>query len=57
MPLDERPAHCKTLRQANHGVINGDIAVRVVFADNVTDHAGAFLVAGSRIEFQLLHGE
>ena len=46
LSVDERVAHGKVLRHAHHGVVNGGVAVRVVFAQHVAHHAGALLVGG-----------
>ena len=44
LPVDQRQAHGKILRHAHHRVINGLVAVRMIFADHVADDAGGFAV-------------
>ena len=41
LPVDQRHAHGEGLRHAHHGVVDRGVAVRVVFAHHVADHAGA----------------
>ena len=42
LPFDQRQAQGKLLRHADHGVINGLVAVGMVFAHDVTDDARRF---------------
>ena len=50
LPLDQRIALGKILREADHGIIDRLIAVGVVFTDDIADNAGAFLEGLPRIE-------
>ena len=40
--VDQRKTHGERLSEANHRVVNGQVAVRVVLADNVADRTGGF---------------
>src|ERR1700738_5702494 len=55
LAVDQRIALCKVLREAHERVIYGAIAVRMEFADDVTDHPRAFLEPRAGIEPKLLH--
>ena len=55
LPVDQRIALREILRQPYQSVINRLVAVRMEFADDVADHARAFLERGVGIEPQLLH--
>jgi hypothetical protein len=44
LPVHQRVAHGEFLGQAHQGVVHGGVAVRVVLADDVADHAGGLLV-------------
>ena len=48
LAVDQRVALRELLREAHHGVVDRDLAVRVELADDVADHARAFLVAACR---------
>ena len=50
LPVDERVAEREILGEPDHRVVDRLVAVRVIFADHVADHARAFLVARRRIE-------
>ena len=56
LAVDQRKAHGEILRQADHGVIDRDIAMGMVFADDVADHAGRFAMNRIRLQAQLAHG-
>ena len=56
LAFHQRIAHREILRQAHQRLIDRLIAVRMIFADDVADHAGAFLEAGRRIEAEQTHG-
>ncbi len=56
LALDQRVAGGEILRQAHQRVVDRGLAVRVVLADHVADHAGAFLEPGGRVQPQLVHG-
>jgi hypothetical protein len=45
LTIDEWVAHREVLRQADDGVIDGRVAVRVILADHVADDARALLVS------------
>ena len=57
LPFDQRIADGEFLGQAHQGIVNGGIAVGMVFTDDVADHPGAFFEARRRVQFQLAHGE
>jgi hypothetical protein len=57
LPVDERVAHREVLREADHGVVHGRVAVRVVLAEHVSDDRGALPVGDPRCEAGLVHGE
>ena len=44
LPVDQRQAHGEILRHAHQRVVDGLVAVRVIFADDVADHARRFTV-------------
>ncbi len=46
LPVDERVAHREVLREADHRVVDGLVAVRVVLAEHVADDGRALPVAG-----------
>ena len=56
LAVDQRIALGEVLGQADQGVIDRDVAVRVVLADHVADHPGRLLGRGLRIEPQQAHG-
>ncbi len=45
LPVDQRVAHREVLRQADDGVVDGRVAVRVVLTDHVADDARRLLVS------------
>ena len=51
----ERVAERKLLRHADERIVDGRIAVRVVFADHVADDGGALAVGPGRAEAGLVH--
>ena len=55
LAVDERVAQREILGEADHRVVDRLVAVRMIFADHVADDAGAFLVAGGRIEPEQPH--
>jgi KaiC/GvpD/RAD55 family RecA-like ATPase len=57
LTIDQRIAQRKVLRHANDGVVHRGIAVRVVFTDDVADHARRFLVGLVPVVVQLVHRE
>ena len=44
LPVDQRVAHGEVLRHAHQRLVGGVVAVRMVFAEDVADHARAFHV-------------
>ena len=56
LAVDERIAQRPVLRQADHGVIDRLVAVRMIFADDVADDPRALLVAAGRVELEQPHG-
>ncbi len=55
LPVDQRIALREILREAHQRVIDRLVAVRMKFADDVADDAGALLEGGAGIEAQLPH--
>ena len=55
LPVDQRIAKGEILREADHRVIDARVAVRMIFADDIADDAGAFLVGAGRVEPEQPH--
>jgi hypothetical protein len=55
LAVDQRIAQREVLRHAHHGVIDAGIAVRVILADHVADHARALDVLGAGGKPHLVH--
>ena len=55
--VHQRHAHGEILRHADQRVVNGRIAVRMVFTDHFADHAGALHVGTGFDQSQLAHGK
>ena len=55
LPLDQRIARGEILREADHGVIDRLITMRVKAAHHVTDDAGGLLERFLRVQFQQPH--
>ncbi len=55
LPIDQHVAHGKILRQACHRLVDGGVAVGVVFTEDFTDDAGGFLVRGARAHAHVVH--
>ena len=55
LPIDEHVAQRKGLRHAHDGVVDGHVAVGVVFTDDVADHARRFLVGLVPVVAELAH--
>ena len=55
LPLNQRVAQRKGLREADHRIVHGGIAMRVVLAQHLTHHAGGFLVRRVGPKPQLAH--
>ncbi len=56
LPVHQRIAHGKILRQTHHGIINGAVAMRVIFTDDVTHNTRRFFGRRFRLQVQLIHG-
>ena len=56
LAVDQRIALGEILRQTHKRVIDRLVAMRMKLADDVADHARAFLERRARVEPQLLHG-
>jgi hypothetical protein len=57
LPVHQHVTHGEGLGHADDGVVDRRIAVRVVLADHVTDHAGGFLVGLVPLVAEHVHGE
>ena len=57
LPVDEHVAHREVLGHAHERVVRGRIAVRVIFAEHVADHARALHVGARMDVVAFLHGE
>ncbi len=55
LPIDQRIAQREVLYHPHQRVVHRDIAVRVVFAEHVSDDGRALLVGTPRQESQLVH--
>jgi hypothetical protein len=55
LAVDQRIAQREVLRHAHHGVVHRGVAVRVVFTDDVADHAGRFLVSLVPVVAKFVH--
>ena len=56
LSFDEQVARREVLRQTHHGVVDGGIAVRVVFAEHVADDARGLAEGLVRRDAELVHG-
>ncbi len=56
LSVDQQVAHGKRLRHAHDGVVDRGVAVRVVLADHVPDHARGLLVGLVPVVAELTHG-
>ncbi len=56
LAIDQAVALGEVLGQAHQGVVDGDVAVRVVFADHIAHHPRRFLGRGLGIQPQQAHG-
>ena len=56
LALDQRVAGGEFLGDADDGVVDRGVAMRVILAHHVADDAGAFLEGGLRVELELVHG-
>ena len=57
LTIDQHVTHGEILRHPDNGVIHGDVAMRVIFTDYVTDHTGRFLVGLVPVVPQLVHSK
>ena len=55
LPLDQRVAQREILREADHRIVSGGIAMRMVLADHLAHHAGRLLECLAGIQLQLAH--
>ena len=55
LTVDQYITHGEVLRHTDDGVVNGYIAVGVVFTDNVADDTRRFFIGGIPVVFQLVH--
>ena len=55
LPIDERVAHRERLRETDERVVNRHVAVRVVGAHDVADHARALETRAVRLQACLVH--
>ena len=55
LPFDQRIPQREILREADHRIVDARIAMRVILADHVADHAGGFLECVGRVQLQLPH--
>ena len=55
LPVHQHVSHGKRLRHADDGVVDGSIAVGVVLTDDVTHHAGGFLVGLVPVIAEFVH--
>ena len=53
--VDERRAHGEPLRQADHGLVDRGVAVRVVLTDNFADRPGRLLVRAVGVDTAFVH--
>jgi hypothetical protein len=56
LPVDHRVAQGEILRHANDGVVNGAVAVGVIFTDDVADDPGRLLVGLVPVVLEFVHG-
>ena len=56
LAIDQRVAQRKVLRHADQRIVHRGVAVRVIFADHVADHAGRLLVRPVPVVAEILHG-
>ena len=56
LPVHKRITHRERLGEAHQRVIDGSVAMGMIFADNVAHHPGAFLESGGGVQPELKHG-
>ena len=57
LPINQRIAHCKILRQTHQSVVNRLVTMRVIPANNIANNAGGFLKTLLGVKAQLPHGK
>ena len=57
LSVDQHVAHAEWLRHTNHRIVNGGIAVRVVFTHNLTHHTRRFSVRAVVVVVLFVHGK
>ena len=57
LPVQQRQAHGKILRHAHHGVVDRGVAVGVILAHDVADHAGRLAIGLVPVVAALVHRE
>src|SRR5690606_40965668 len=55
LPVDQRIPHREILRQANHGIVYGGVAVRVVLAGHLPDDTRTLAVGAVRPDAHVVH--
>ena len=55
LPVDQHETHRKRLRHPHQRVINGGVAMRVIFTDYIADNAGRFFIGFVVIVTQFFH--
>ena len=56
LAVDERVAHREILSHAHDSVVDGGVAVRMVFTDHVADDTGRLLIGLVEVVLELAHG-
>jgi hypothetical protein len=56
LAVHQQITHGEGLRHAHDGVIHRGVAVRMVLADHIADHAGRLLVGAVPVVAELAHG-
>ena len=57
LAVDQEVAHREVLRHAHQGIVDGQVAMRVVLAHDIADDPGGFHVRAAVGVVQLVHGE
>ncbi len=55
LPVNQRIPQRKSLREPDHCLINGLVAMRMIFTDNIADNTGTFLITARWIKFEQTH--
>ena len=56
LAIDQHVAHREILRHAHDGIVNSDVAMRMVFTNHVADNTGRFFVSPIPVVVELVHG-